>query len=186
MPRFFALLVIAFLAGSALAAATGRIVGPDGRPVPGAKICEALIGSPENCVPVGPDGVYRVESSLRATLIVRASGFVPKVIDAAPLTAPVELERAATLLVLVVDAHTKVPIQSGKVMIDSPSGRRIGDFVPFNKSGVRISTLDPGDVYVRAEADGYVASGPVPVTLVSGVEKPLEVSLKKQTDAPAK
>jgi hypothetical protein len=180
MSRFFAVLIVAVLAGPAFAAATGRIVGPDGRPVPGAKVCEALVGSPENCVPVGPDGVYRVEGALRATLIVRAVGFVPKAIDAAPLTAPVKLERAAGLLVRVIDASTKVPIPSGKVMIDSPSGRRIGDFVPFNKSGVRISTLDPGDVFVRAEADGYVSSGPIPVTLVSGEERSLEVSMKKK------
>ena len=179
MLRLSALPVLALLAGSAFAAASGRIVGPDGAPVAGAQVCESLIGSPEHCVTASSDGVYRMDSPLRSTLIVRASGFVAKVIDAAPLSAPVALQRAATLLVTVVDAGTGLPVSSGRVRIDSPSGRRIGDFVPFNKSGVRISTLDPGDVFVRAEADGYDPSGPVPVALVSGAERSVKVSLKK-------
>ena len=99
MLRISALPVFVLLAGSALAAATGRIVGPDGAPVAGANVCEQLIGSPEHCVSTGADGVYRMDSPLRATLIVRASGFVAKVIDAAPLTAPVTLQRAASFIV---------------------------------------------------------------------------------------
>jgi hypothetical protein len=83
------------------------------------------------------------------------------------------------LLVAVVDAGTGLPVSSGRVMLDAPSGRRIGDFVPFNKSGVRISTLDPGDVFVRVEADGYAPSGPVPVVLVAGEERSVKIPLKK-------
>lgn len=179
MLKLAALPILVLLAVPAFASATGRIVDPEGAPIRGAQVCEALIGSPEHCVPAGSDGVYQVESVLRATLIVRAPGFVAKVIDAAPLTAPVVLQRAATLLVTVVDAGTGISVPSGKVMIDSPSGKRIGDFVPFNKSGVRISTLDPGTVFVRAEADGYAASGPVSVDLVAGEERSVKVSLKK-------
>ena len=110
---------------------------------------------------------------------MRARGFVPKAIDAAPLSVPVHLQRAAGLLVVVVDTDTRLPLASGRVMIDSPSGKRIGDFVPFNKNGVRISTLDPGDVFVRVEAAGYTPSGPVPVELVSGAERSVTVPLKK-------
>jgi len=95
------------------------------------------------------------------------------------------LQRAATLLVVVVDADTRLPLPSGRVMIDSPSGKRIGDFVPFNNMGVRISTLDPGAVFVRAEAAGYAPSGPVPVELVSGVERSVNVPMKK-TGEPAR
>ena len=177
--RSSALLVFSLLAGPAFGAATGRIVGPDGAPVPGARVCETLEGSPEHCVTADSQGVYRMENPLRSTLLVRASGFVPKGIDAAPLGAPVQLQRAATLLVVVVDADTRLPLSSGRVMIDSPSGKRIGDFVPFNTLGVRISTLDPGAVFVRAEAAGYAPSGPVPVELVSGVERSVNVPMKK-------
>jgi hypothetical protein len=173
------LLALSLLAGPAFGAATGRIVGPDGASVPGAEVCEFLEGAPAHCVTADANGVYKMDSPLRATLLVRASGFVPKTIDASPLGEPVQLQAAAKLLVTVVDADTRVPVASGRVMIDSPSGQRIGDYVPFNKMGVRISTLGPGDVFVRVEAKGYAPSGPVPVKLVSGVERSVTVPLKK-------
>jgi hypothetical protein len=171
--------VVAMLTGPAFAAATGRIVGPDGAPVTGAEVCEFAEGAPEHCVKVDAHGDYRMESPKRSWLLVRASGFVGMLVDPVPLDAPLKLARAASLLVTVVDASTGQPIPSGRVMIDSPSGRRIGEFVPFNKLGVRISTLDPGVVFVRAEADGYKPAGPMPVTLVSGAEGSVKVSMKK-------
>jgi hypothetical protein len=179
--RFFVILASAVLAWPAFADATGWIVGPDGRPVAGAQVCEILPGSPERCVTVDAQGSYRMESPLRSTLLVRASGFVARTIDAGALAAPVVLQSAATLLVAVIDAETGKPLSSGRVMIDSPSGKRIGDFVPFNKSGVRISTLDPGEVFVRVEADGYQPGGPVPVELASGVERSVKVPMKKKS-----
>jgi hypothetical protein len=97
-------------------------------------------------------------------LLVRAPGFVARVVDAAPLAAPVELRRAAVLAVKVVDATTGQPLAAGKVMLDAPSGQRIGDFVPFNRGGVRISTLEPGVVFVRALAEGYEPVGPCRLT----------------------
>ena len=173
------LLVFTLLAGPALGAATGRIVGPDGAPVSGAEVCEFVEGVPERCVTADSKGVYRMENPLRARLLVRASGFVPQAIEASPFGAPVQMQRAASLLVRVVDADTRDPVSQGRVMIDSPSGKRIGDYVPFNRMGVRISTLGPGDVFVRVEANGYAPSGPVPVELVSGVERAVTVPLKK-------
>jgi hypothetical protein len=167
------------LAGPTWAAATGQVVGPDGAPIPGANICEYLEGSPEHCVTTDQQGVYRMDNPLRATLLVRAKGFISKTIDAAPLAGPVELQRAATLLVVVVDKDTGLPLSKGRVMINSPSGKRIGDFVPFNSSGVRISTLDPGAIFVRVESDGYQPSGPVPVELVAGAERSARVPLTK-------
>jgi hypothetical protein len=174
------LLVLALLASPAFAAATGRVVAPDGAPISGAQVCEFLDGSPGRCVTADANGVYRMESPLRSTLLVRSPGYLPKTVDATPLGAPVKLERAARLMVTVVDAATRVPIASGRVMIDSPSGQRIGDYVPFNARGVRISTLAPGDFFVRVEADGYAPSGPVPVKLDSGGEESLTVPLKKK------
>ena len=171
------------LSAPASAEATGRIVGPDGAAIRGAEVCEFSEKAPEHCVSSDAAGVYRIEKPTRATLLVRAGGYVPKTIDAAPLTAPVELEPAAVLEVTVIDAATKKPIPKGRVMLDSPSGRRIGTFVPFNARGVRISTLDPGDLFVRVEADGYEPSGPVPVTLVSGSKRNLTVPLTKPAGA---
>jgi hypothetical protein len=177
------LLACVLVVGSAWAGASGRVVGPDGAPISGADICEYIEGSPEHCVRSDAQGFYRMDNALRSTLLVRATGFVSKQVDAAPLSAPVELRRAGALLVTVVDADTGAPLSSGKVMIDSPTGRRIGDFVPFNKAGVRISTLDPGTVFVRAESRGYEPSGPVPVDLVSGEERTVNVPLKKSRKA---
>lgn len=170
--------VLFLLSGPAWAEATGRIVGPDGAAIKGAEVCEFVEGSPERCVTADAAGIYRIAKPTPATLLVRASGYVSKTIDAAPLTVPVELQRAAILEVTVIDAATKKPVPTGRLMLDSPSGRRIGTFVPFNARGVRISTLEPGDLFVRVEAEGFDPSGPVPVTLLSGSKKNLTVSLK--------
>jgi hypothetical protein len=175
--------LLAALAAPAAATATGRVVGPDGAAIPGAQVCEFVEGTPDRCVKADASGAYRFEKPTRSSLLVRASGFVAKMVDAAPLSAPVELQRAAILEVQVVDAATKLPLSSGRVMIDSPSGNRIGKFVPFNKHGVRISTLQPGDVFVRAEADGYDPGGPIPVTLASGSRSSVTVPLTKTAAA---
>ncbi len=177
-------IVVAMLSGATLAAATGKIVDPDGVPIAGAQICEQVEGAPDRCVSADANGVYNIENPLRASLLVRTSGFVARVIDAAPLSQPVMLQRAAVLRVNVVDGADGRPLAKGKVMIDSPSGRRIGDFVPFNKAGVRISTLDPGIVFVRAEADGYQPGGPVPVELVGGAERAVKVPMTKAGKKP--
>jgi hypothetical protein len=177
--RMAAWAVVAMLCGTAFAAATGRILGQDGAPLAGAEVCEFPDGAPEHCVKVDAHGDYRIEEPKKTWLLVRASGYVGMLLQSLPLDEPLTLQRAASLLVTVVDASTHKPIPSGKVMLDSPSGRRIGEFVPFNKLGVRISTLDPGVVFVRAEADGYKPAGPVPVTLFSGVEGSVKVSMTK-------
>ncbi len=177
--RTAAWVVVAMLTGPAFAAATGRVVGPDGAPVEGAEVCEFVTGQPDHCVKVNAQGDYRMEHPKRTWLLVRASGFVGMLVDPVPLDAPLKLARAASLLVTVVDAVTGQPIPSGRAMLDSPSGRRIGDSVPFNKLGVRISTLDPGVLFVRTEAEGYKPAGPVPVTLVSGVEGSVKVPMTK-------
>jgi hypothetical protein len=176
--RTAAWVLVVMLSGSAFAAATGRILGPEGKPVPGAEVCEFLEAGP-HCVKVDAHGDYRMENPKRSWLLARASGYVGLLLQPVPIDVPVKLERAASLLVTVVDGGTNQPIPEGRVMLDSPTGRRIGDFVPFNKSGVRISTLDPGVVFVRTEADGYKPAGPVPVTLVSGAEGSVKISMKK-------
>jgi phage tail sheath protein FI len=177
--RKLPLVVLMGLTAPAFAAATGQVVAPDGAPVAGAQVCEFVEGTPERCVTADAHGVYRMEDPQRRTLLVRTSGFVPKTIDATPLNTPVVLQRAASLMVTVVDAATGAPLASGRVMINTPAGQRLGDFVPFNKAGVRISTLSPGTVFVRAEAQGYDPGGPLVVDLVGGAERSLKVSMTK-------
>ena len=176
--RTTAWVLVALLSVPAFGAATGRVLDPDGKPVPGAEVCEFLEGGP-HCVKVDARGDYRMENPTRTWLLVRASGYVGMLLQPVPIDVPVKLERAASLLVTVIDAGTLQPIPEGRVILDSPTGRRIGDYVPFNKSGVRISTLDPGVVFVRTEAAGYKPAGPVPVTLVSGAEGSVKISMTK-------
>jgi len=162
------------------ATATGQVVGPGGTPVPGAQACEFVEGSPVRCVPCDAQGVYRMNDPKRPTLLIRAQGFVPTTVDASPLAAPVALRPAAVLKVTVVDAKSGAALRSGRVRLDNPSGQRIGDFVPFNSKGVRISTLTPGPLFVRAEADGYDPGGPVAVELVGGSESTVRVTMTKR------
>ncbi len=176
-PLFLAASVL--LAGPKATAATGRIVDIDGAPIGHAEVCEFVPDAPGRCVEVDATGVYRLENLVRPSLVVRASGFVTTTVDAAPLTAPVALRRAAVLRVHVFDGATGQPVSSGRVMIDSPSGRRIGDFVPFNRAGVRISTLEPGEVFVRAVADGFEPGGPIPVELFGGEERSVRIPMSK-------
>ena len=176
-------LVACCLSGSAFAAATGRIVARDGAPITGAEVCEFSDTAAPHCVTVDANGAYRMEKPKRSTLVARAKGFVPATIDAAPLAVPVTLQPAATLKVKVVDATSGLPLESGKVTINSPSGHRFGEFVPFNKAGVRISTLPPGMVFVRAEAAGYAPGGPLTVELVAGAEREVTVPMNKSGGA---
>jgi hypothetical protein len=174
-----AVAVLLGLALPAFAAATGRVVGPDGAPVPGAEACEFVDGMPPHCVPVDREGSYRMDKPTRHTVLIRASGFIPATVEAAPLNVPVTLHPAATLKVKVVDAVSGAAVASGRVMINAPSGQRIGEYVPFNKAGVRISTLPPGPVFVRAEAKGYQPGGPLAVDLVGGAERAVTVPMTK-------
>jgi hypothetical protein len=179
MKTLAAVFAILLAVPAAAGTASGRIVAEDGSPVPHAQVCEFVEDKPPRCVSADQSGTFRMEATTKPTLVVRARGFVAATIDAAPLNAPVVLKTAGSLLVSVVDGATKVPLSEGKVMIDTPSGRRLGDSVPFNKSGVRISTLEPGIVFVRATAKGYRPGGPVPAEVVSGSERTVTVPMAK-------
>lgn len=166
-------------APAAAPAATGRVLGPDGAPVFAAQVCTYNDGVPIDCVDTDSAGYYRMENPARATLFIRARGFVPATVSSAPQNAPIVLELAATLRVRVVDAATREPIGKGVVTLAQPSGRRIGSAVPFNRAGVRMSTLEPGETLVRAEAEGYTPGGPVTAVLVSGHELEVVIEMKK-------
>jgi hypothetical protein len=177
-------LVLGSLGGPAFAAATGRILTTEGAPIAGAEVCEfTKDDATPYCVSVDTNGAYRIEKPKRLVLVARAKGFVPITIEAVPLAAPVVLARAATLKVSVVDAKSGVPLSAGKVTINRPNGHRIGEFVRFNKAGVRISSLTPGPVFVQAEADGYAPGGPVTIELVSGEERAVTVRMSKSQEA---
>jgi hypothetical protein len=182
--KTFALVLAFWLSFPAFAGASGRVIRESGAPVIGADVCEMADQNPEVCVRTDENGAYRIDSTTKPKLFIRARGFVSTTVDAAPLTEPVKLQAAATILVTVVDAKTGAPLPKGSVMIDIPSGYRVGTEAPFNKAGVRISTLAPGLVFVRANAPGYAPGGPLPVELVAGSEKAVTVKMTKTHSAP--
>ena len=177
----FAMLLLAAVpaAGHAKTTATGRVVDPEGHPIAGAQVCNVRDGKVQDCVQAGVDGGYRIETPKGQRVFVRASGFVGAEAEAGPRSTPLVLGRAATLVVHVVDAATSQPLASGKVLIYTPSGRTFGDPVPFNRAGLRVSTLEPGDVLVRAEAAGFDPGGPLPISLVAGKEQTLTIPMRK-------
>jgi hypothetical protein len=105
---------------------------------------------------------------------------VPSQAEAAEQVAPIKLSRAATLTVRVVDSVTGQAVTSGKIILNYTSGQAIGTSAPFNKSGVRITTLVPGEVFARAESEGYDPGGPEPVHLEAGDDKTLTIGMKRR------
>ena len=178
------LLAGASATGAAHTTASGRVVDPEGHPIAGAQVCNVREGKVKDCVQAGVDGTYRIETPKGHRVFVRASGFVGAEAEVGPRATPLVLARAAVLVVRVVDAATNEPISSGKVKIYTPAGRTFGEPVPFNRAGLRVSTLEPGEVLVRAEAEGFDPGGPLPVTLVGGREQTLTIPMRKAAKSP--
>jgi hypothetical protein len=179
MLRRLAAIVSMFLALPAMAEATGKVVGADGAPVVGADVCIYSSGQKINCVTTDDSGHYRMENPTLPNLLIQAKGYTTKMVVAEPQKEPIVLTRTAILLVKVVDAITGEPISKGSVSVSLPSGRKVGSPVPFNRAGVRLSTLAPGETMVRAEAEGYEPGGPLVVDLPPGEEKTVVVPMRK-------
>ena len=160
--------------------ASGRILDMSGRPIPHAEVCSLdKDDMPVDCVQADANGSYRMETSSKGSLLVRAKGFVSMWTVAGHVSAPVKMAPAAVLVVKVVDDATGQPVPSGQVTLFFPSGKRIGGSAPFNRSGVKISTLAPGDTLVKAEAQGYEIAGPVSVTVAGGESRELTVRMRR-------
>ena len=180
MRSFLVLLGAALAASSTFGAASGRVVGADGKPITTAEVCNVVEGVSKGCVPVNAEGYYHLDAPEGHSVFVRATGYRPQRVAAVEQSAPIVLHRAATLLVKVVDAGTRKPIAKGTVTLNYASGMRVGSAVPFNTAGVRIGSLEPGDVLTRAEAEGYEPGGPLPVTLHEGVEATVTIEMRKR------
>jgi len=172
-------MTIPVLALVLLAAAAGQVVDPEGKPIQGAEACSGEKLTLE-CVKTDAHGFYRIEKPSRPKVFIRASGFIPAQADAVEDATPVRLARAATLTVRVVDSVTGQPVASGRILLNYTSGQGIGTAAPFNKNGVRITTLVPGEVLARAESEGYDPGGPEAVHLEGGVEKKLTIGMRRR------
>lgn len=177
--RPLALIAAALVALPALAQATGQVVGADGNPIAGVDVCTLKNDERTACVKSDEKGFYRMEHPSSPLVYLMVKGYASKSVASAPQNEPIVLDRVASLLVHVVDAATGQPIAKGTVSVNLPTGKKIGSAVPFNRAGVRMSTLAPGETLVRADADGYESGGPIVVQLVGGQEKELTVPLKK-------
>ncbi len=184
MGRLIVVLGVTLGASAAFGAASGRVVGADGKPIATAEVCNVVEGVSKGCVPVNGEGYYHLDAPEGHSVFVRATGYRPLRVAAVEQSAPVVLHRAATLLLKIVDAASHKPIAKGMVTLNYSSGMRVGSAVPFNAAGVRIGSLEPGDVLARAEADGYEPGGPLPVTLHEGIEATVTLEMRKRGQPP--
>ena len=159
--------------------AVGHVKGAGDKPLAGASVCATVEGKETRCVTTDENGYFKMEDPGHPYLFVSAKGYKSQMILAAPQDTAIVLVQSAGLIVKVVDENTGEPILKGTVALNLPSGLKVGNEVPFNKAGVKMSNLAPGEMMVRVQADHYAPSGPVPVTLVGGEQKELVVRIKK-------
>lgn len=166
--RSFACVVLVSLAAALpAAAASGSVLDSDGNPVVGARACLWAEAETGFCVETDERGYFRLPSSSVPSVRITADGFLSQVVAAVHQSSPVVLRKAAALLVHVVDAADGSALSGGTVAITYFSGRTI-DGLPFNRAGVKVSTLEPGSALVRASLPGYRDSGGASVALAAG------------------
>jgi hypothetical protein len=177
--RSLACVVLVSLAAALpAAAASGTVVDSDGNPVAQARACLFAEADTGFCVETDERGYYRLPTTSVDTVRITAEGFLSQFVAAVPQSSPVVLRRAAAILVHVVDAGDGSPLSGGTVAITYFSGRTI-DGHPFNRSGVKVSTLEPGSALVRASLAGYRDSDGLPVVLTAGERAEVTLRLRR-------
>ncbi len=179
-PRTIKLLAaVTALAASTLpaAAASGRVVDPEGAPLAGARAC-ILVGGDQDgvCVETNEAGSYQLMPTRLPSVRISAKGFLSVKVAAVDQAAPIVLRRAASLRVRLLDAATGAPIPKGEVFITYSTGARRGP-LPSNAAGVRVHTLEPGQVVVTARAEGHREGKAAPIVLTGGHEAEVVVKL---------
>ncbi|MCP3979756.1 MAG: carboxypeptidase regulatory-like domain-containing protein [bacterium] len=136
-------------------AITGRVVDEGGNPVAGARACHVINGKEQVCAEVDSGGRYDlIDTSGSDTVRVSGPGYLPRLIAAVDQLVPVVLDPASSLWVKLAGAESGEPIENGTVWVIQASGKRLGPFPP-NAAGVRIKSLEPGEIRIRAEAPGH-------------------------------
>ncbi len=178
MRSFGCALLVGVTAVFPAAAASGTVVDSDGNPVAGARACLWAEADTGFCVETDAHGYYRLPTTSVESVRITADGFLSQFVAAVHQSSPVVLRKAASLRVYVVDAADGSPLSGGTVAITYFSGRTI-DGLPFNRAGVRVSTLEPGSALVRASLPGYHDSGGVSVTLTAGERTDVTLRLRR-------
>ena len=149
-----ALLTLVLTTFGGLYASSGYVVDPEGRPLKGARICYMLADAEGLCTETDARGYYAMPQSPLDTVRITATGYLSRFVAAAPQESAIQLERAASLLIKLVDAETGGAIASGELIVTYSRGDRRGPF-PVNQAGVRVRGLRGGSVVLTASAAGY-------------------------------
>jgi hypothetical protein len=161
-------------------AASGRVAGPDGKPLAGARACIQVQGGQGMCSDTDADGWYRLPETSLPRVRITAPGYLPKNVAAVDQEGIIVLERAAALRARLLDAESGEPIAGGELTLASPSGRKRGPF-PVNGAGLKVATLAPGRVVPRASAPGYRDAVGHEVELRAGTETEIVLRLTRAT-----
>ena len=146
--------LLACISGAPVAAATGQVIDPEGRPIEGAEVCYVIREKQGVCVKTDERGYYELAPTHIAQVRIFAQNYLPRVVAAVNQSVPVALERAAALHVKVLDAETEEGIPESQVIVQYPSGEAKGP-VPANAHGVILRSLAPGAVVIGARAPEY-------------------------------
>ena len=183
MPRGLPLILLtASLAAAPAGAASGRVAGPDGKPLAGARACIQVERGEGICSETDAEGWYRLPATKLPKVRIAAAGYLPRTVAAVDQAAIIVLERAASLRVRLLDAESGQPLPKGELMLVSPSGRKRGPF-PVNAAGLKVATLAPGRVVPRGTAAGYHDAVGADVELRAGQEAEIVLRLSR-TAAP--
>ncbi|WP_375772162.1 carboxypeptidase-like regulatory domain-containing protein [Archangium gephyra] len=146
----------------------GRILGPEGLGMPGARL--HLLGpglSGGEAVLTGAEGRFEVRGLAEDTyeLRVERPGYLPVTRELRlPRTEPLELslEPAAAVAVKVLGARGE-PVGEAAVSLSRVGGETVREEGTDARGGVHFGGLVPGRYLAKARAPGYLASEPVPV-----------------------
>ena len=160
-------------------AASGRVVGPDGKPLEGAKACLVAGQADLLCAPTDAAGYFKLPDATSSTLRVSHAGYFPREVAAVDQESPIALELAASFRARLLDAATGKPIPKGEIFLTFATGRRKGPF-PCNAAGVEVATIDPGEAIPSATAKGYKGATGDAVHLVAGKQTSIELRLERE------
>jgi hypothetical protein len=157
-------------------AASGHVVDPDGKPVSGARACLLVAGAEGLCAVTDEAGFYGLPDSSVPWVRITAKGFLVRQVSAVDQEAPIALARAAAILVRLVDRATGAAIPKGKIFVIDSSGRKRGP-LPANAAGVHVSSLEPGEFVVQAQAPGHADTRSDTVRLQGGEDREIVLKL---------
>lgn len=174
--RCVALALVALASVVPAVAASGHVVDSDGKPVPGARVCLLVGGAEGLCAVTDEAGFYGLPDSSVPWVRITAKGFLVKQVSAVDQEAPVPLDRAAAILVKLVDRATGAAIPKGKIFVIDSSGRKRGP-LPSNAAGVHVSSLVPGEFVVQAQAPGHADARSETIRLQGGEDREIVLKL---------